>query len=165
MPENLKRDLLKSELLQKWACFTIRERILIIRRVYSFYMSPQTLTRFYWAHGVKYRAAKTVFKQALEMRKDLDIDRSLFVDIISTIIVKNQPLIYVDETTFNSQIMQTKSWATRLEPNLHPKPILWCSVTVYGAIGNCLNEPVYYIDSKRGTTIEGYTRFIPVVAS
>ena len=54
--------------------------------------------------------------------------------------------MWMDETTFTSQAVPPKSWATRERPNNHPySGDRQYRVTVYGAIGACLKKPVYYL--------------------
>ena len=55
------------------------------------------------------------------------------------------PIIYMDETSVNTWIRKQKTWQRRDEPvqvTINPKRV---SVTIYGAIGNCLTKPVFMI--------------------
>ena len=77
--------------------------------------------------------------------------------------MKNRKLIYVDETTFNSRMSKAKSWSLPDKVNMHSINFKYWSVTVYGAIGNCLPKPVFYFSSKT-TNAADYCHFLGLVS-
>ena len=127
-------------------------------------ISTTTLQRYYKENKVAYRSPKTVYKQAMQQRHHLDSERRQFAQIIATIIATNKPLIYIDETSFNPQMIKNKSWSTRDQPNLHViQAGFGARITVFGAIGNCLTEPVYTL--LHGTQSENYIIFLHEVVA
>lgn len=77
-----------------------------------------------------------------------------FAKMMGNLIQRATPIIYMDETTFNSFTIKKKSWSTREHINLHHIDNKWFTVTVYGAIGSCLTEPVYMFGQS--TNMEKY---------
>ena len=53
---------------------------------------------------------------------------------------KPHTLIWMDETTYSSVQMKAKSWARKQDPVLHAKNNRQMRVTVFGAIGTCLQN-------------------------
>ena len=79
--------------------------------------------------------------------------------ILASIIATNKPLIYVDETSFQLQMIKSKSWSAREFPNQNLIQTNFdIQITVFGAIGNCLTEPVFTL--LHGTQTENYIRFL-----
>ena len=106
-------------------------------------------------------------------KAELDLHRSAFSILMAHIVTNSKRLCYMDETTFNSQIIKKKSWALKGCPNQHEMTQFRYSVTVFGAIGNCLQKPVYYLapttnkehfqiflHKLRGNIIEGYKPYL-----
>lgn len=54
-----------------------------------------------------------------------------------------EPLIYIDETTFNTWQRNSKSWMYPETPVKLPIRSHRKSITLYGAIGNCLSHSVF----------------------
>ena len=95
----------------------------------------------------------------MAQQQHLDSQRRQFALILATIIATNKPLIYVDETSFHPQMIKSKSWSTRDFPNQHLiQTNFGVRITVFGAIGNCLTEPVFTL--LHGTQTENYIRFL-----
>ena len=107
--------LVDPALLQLLAAFSIDDRVRIISNVFGprGTFSANTLTRFYHAHGIAYRAAKRVYEQSRFNLPGRERDRAEFARILGALIVRQRPIIYVDEAHFNSQQIQKKAWATR----------------------------------------------------
>ena len=72
------------------------------------------------------------------MYDDLELSRHAYASLLANLIVQEKPLIYVDETTFRTDMVKTKSWALLGHPNKHTILKDQFSVTVYGAVGHCL---------------------------
>ena len=61
-------------------------------------------------------------------------------------------------------MIKNKSWSTRDHPNQHViQAGFGARITVFGAIGNCLTEPVYTL--LHGTQSENYIVFIHEVVA
>jgi hypothetical protein len=61
-------------------------------------------------------------------------------------------------------MIKRKSWSTRDSPNLHPiQTNFKLRITVFGAIGNCLTEPVFSL--KHGTKSVNYVEFLMEVVA
>ena len=59
-------------------------------------------------------------------------------------------------------MLRAKSWSLKSNPVLHPRVDKRQALTVYGAIGSCLIEPVYMIG--KSTNKEKYQKFIAKLA-
>lgn len=74
----------------------------------------------------------------------------------------NESIIYIDETTFNYHLRQSRVWSYRdLSVKLHLAQKRFSGVTLYGAIGHCLNESVFM--TGKSTNIEEFKIFIQKV--
>ena len=111
-------------------------------------MSTTQLAKLYRHHLIKYRAAKQVYRYSITNAARLERQRKEFAEVLGNLITRRSPLIYMDETTFTSWSIKKKSWSTRLDINQHPIDDKRFTVTVYGAIGSCLSEPVYMLGSS-----------------
>ena len=148
IPPRLRRALISKKLLQEWAPYSIKERVDMIERVWQFKMSTTQLAKLYRHHLIKYRAAKQVYRYSITNAARLERQRKEFAEVLGNLITRRSPLIYMDETTFTSWSIKKKSWSTRLDINQHPIDDKRFTVTVYGAIGSCLSEPVYMLGSS-----------------
>ena len=87
----------------------------------------------------------------------------MYVRLLANLIVQEKPLIYIDETTFRSDAIKSKSWSLDGHPNKHHVTKKQFGCTVYGAIGNCLTEPVYMLGT--GTNKEEFRVFLHLVVT
>ena len=71
-----------------------------------------------------------------------------FAVLLGNFIARDYPIIYVDETTFNSWSTKSKSWCLKGQPNKHQRNNKYHSTTVYGGIGDCLEHPVYLLGTS-----------------
>ena len=63
---------------------------------------------------------------------------------LANIIANNHPIVYVDESSFGAwSERQEKAWCLKDQPvEVHINNHLYFR-TIYGAIGECLNKPVF----------------------
>ena len=106
-----------------------------------------TLYRFYKANGLRYRNGKAIYRA--EATKDMTIlrRRRVFSKLLATLVASHKPIIYCDETTFNSWMMKAKSWSYEENAVVHARNNKRVSVTIYGAFGECMNKPVFKLGS------------------
>ena len=74
--------------------------------------------------GIKYSRPQIVFTSYIKKRDVIDNQRKEFSKILSKILNANEPIIYVDETTFNTWTRRTKTWQKPSQPvdvYLNPK--------------------------------------------
>ena len=63
------------------------------------------MQRFYLYHGIKFRSAKKVYEQTM-MNSDVKHEERIeYARILGNIIAQDRPIIYVDETTFQGQVV------------------------------------------------------------
>ena len=107
IPEDIRAWLLEPRLLQEWAPYTIRERVVIAQRVWTgrLRLSVTTLLRFYKANGVRNRAAKKVYEIARAESETKEEERKIYARVLGSVIVSRHHYIYVDETTFDSALI------------------------------------------------------------
>ena len=141
----IKRSLLSVKLLQDWAPFTLKERSEIIKRIWNVTLSATHLRRFYVEHGIRFRQAKHVYKTSIIRQDYLDRERKKFAEVLGNLVLKGKPIVYIDETTFNTWMFKSKSRSSRVAPNLHGLNDERYAITVYGAVGWPLRKPVYFL--------------------
>lgn len=143
VPGALKRFLLEPKTLKAWMPFNLVERSRVVRTLWGFAISADQLRRFYKLHGVKYVTGKPTYHAEVVHRNRLDGERLKFATFMGNVLRLSKPLIYMDETTFNSWQLKPRSWQHPDHRNLHVRPGARHSVTVYGAIGLPLTAPVF----------------------
>lgn len=79
----------------------------------------------------------------MQNRIELDKSRMRFAAFMGNILRLNKPLIYMDETTFNTWQIKQQSWSHPDHRNEHIRPGPRHSTTVYAAIGLPLSKVVY----------------------
>lgn len=47
----------------------------------------------------------------MKKRVSMDKKRADFASMLANLVAKNKPIIYFDETTFHSHVVQKKSWS------------------------------------------------------
>lgn len=120
------------------------------------------MRRFYKLNNVRYQSGKQCYKAAITRRPELEARRLQMAKVLAKLVTLNRPIIYVDETTFNTHCTPLpKSWSLKQKHNKHAIANKRFSTTVYGAIGNCLSEPVFY--TATGTNQVNYRAFIAEV--
>ena len=78
-------------------------------------------------------------------------------------IVNNQPISYVDETTFRTDMVQKKSWYFKKQRFQVPAARMQnqgASFTVYGALGECLQGKGFYYAIGDSTNSDDFLDFI-----
>ena len=103
-----------------------------------------------------------VYSQALLDVNGLAQQRRDFARLLGELINDGVPIVYIDETTFNTWLRKTHSWQRPLQKvhiKLNPKRIGEC--TLYGAIGACMELPVYYVG--KSTNKEDFIEFLKLV--
>ena len=81
----------------------------------------------------------------MERKAILDEERDRFAMKLNTIIKDGRPVIYVDETTFNSWIVSDKSWSHAETPVYQIISDQRYSTSVIGAISTSFEKPVYIL--------------------
>ena len=95
-------------------------------------------------HQIKFGKPNKVYTSALMKCELLALERRSYAAELANVMKDKLPIIYVDETTFNTWLRPSKVWQAAdeyMEIPLNPKRVGQC--TLYGAIGWCLSEPVY----------------------
>ena len=151
--------LLDPKTLQEWLPHTLVERSRVLKRARGVVVSPTTLRRFYKANGLRYVTGRTVYRAAVTHSARLDRARVRFGTFLGNVLAAKKPLVYQDETTFNTWQLKAKSWALPGVRNEHARPGPRYSVTVYGAIGACLTQPVFSLgDSTNQVEFRQFVR-------
>ena len=143
MPGALKRFLLEPKTLKAWMPFNLVERSRVVRTLWGFAISADQLRKYYVRHGVKYVTGKPTYHAEVVHKARLDAERVKFATFMGNILRLSKPLIYMDETTFNSWQLKPRSWQHPGHRNQHVRPGARHCVTVFGAIGLPLTEAVF----------------------
>ena len=77
--------------------------------------------------------------------------------------MQSKNIIYIDESSFHSWINSNKSWSMRGHPNNHVIDDGRFAVTVIGAIGKCLQQPVFELYDK--TDEKNFIHFLRLLKS
>ena len=82
---------------------------------------------------------------------------------LANIVANNYPVVYVDESSFGAwENRQRKAWSVRNEPvEVHINNQMYFR-TMFGGIGDCLDEPVFI--KGKSTNSEEFRSFIEEVA-
>ena len=138
--------LASKELLQAWAPFSLRERCRIIERVFNVRVTHQMLQLFYKAHNTAYLSAKSMKQLEFDGDTSLDAERLGYAKLLASVIAHNLPVVYMDETTANSEFSVKKAWTRRGTTVTVPTSNRRYHCTVYACISpTCLYAPVYVI--------------------
>ena len=137
---------------------------MIVNKVFDFKLSKSTLQRFYSRENIRYKARKQVYKTYLLQQPRLDKERKLFSHVLASLIYQNVPVIYQDESSFNSWFCKSKSWTNQYQANIHAINNKRISVNVFGAVGHCLSgKVVWWITDS--TKTDKYQLFLRKVAA
>ena len=116
---HIKDFILSKNTLQEWAPFNLIERVEALRRVFGLKVSPNHLREFYKTNGVRYLGAKVKYKVVTRNKAQYDTRRLDFAVLLSNVIVHKKPLIYMDETSYNTWMVKKKSWTRLDSENVH----------------------------------------------
>ena len=85
--------------------------------------------------------SQAVYRQFIDQSLRVMGERAAFSRLIGNLMIaKPHQLIWMDETTYSSVQMKAKSWSRKQDPVLHAKNNRQMRVTVFGAIGTCLQN-------------------------
>jgi hypothetical protein len=94
--------LLTQRILQTWNAYSLIERTKIIENLWGIQVSNNTLWKFYRQNNIKLRTGKAVYRAEMRRTAEIVNKRKIFAAILATLVHLGRPLIYVDETTFNT---------------------------------------------------------------
>ena len=155
----VKQFLVDKRTLQKWAPYTIVERCAMVRRLFGESLGRTTLQRFYKSHDISFRSCKSVYRTYLTRQPQLEAQRKEFAVTLGNVVAQKLPLIYMDESSFNSFVIKPKSWSAKDQVNVHHRDNKRFSVTVFGAIGHPI-EGLLFVMLARSTNQIDYRRFL-----
>ena len=158
-----RRILLSEEILEAWMPFSCKERVELIARMWDIRTTGKTLAKFYRENDIRFKSTKQAYKRAIENRDELEEERREFAVTLGNVLHQNRPIIYLDESSFINQAILPRSWAGAGRHQQYPIDSERFSTTVFGAIGNCLVEPVY--KCYETTNKENVVDFLKLVAS
>ena len=119
------------------------ERVQLIEAEWGLRISNYLLWHFYRKHGIKFRTGKEVYRAETAQSALVRRRRLVFAKLLATLINRGKPIIYCDETTYNTWQLKAKSWSLNKNALVHARNNKRMGKTVYGAIGHCLNNPVF----------------------
>ena len=138
----------------------------LIRRKYGIRLGRKHLARIYKRNGIRYLQAKTAKRQAPEREEELEADRIAFARKLKSLEGPrtSNRIIHMDQTTFISWPKPGRTWFPPGKGVLAPqnKDFL-SSVTLYGAIGQCLKGGKLYMIAE-GTIMPEFKRFLGKLA-
>lgn len=149
-------------MLNELRFLSIKRRAALLTKRFRIRILPKTLDRIYRRNKVSYRQAKKETRLSDERELQLMHERNQFAIRLKKLIEQGRGqdgLIYMDETTFQLWEKPKKTWMSsdcQVIAQLNNRKLE--SVTLFGAIGPCLNEPVYM--NASATNIQEFKRFI-----
>ena len=161
LPPNVQTWLLSKEILQCWAPFSLKERVLLLQNAFGILPSPNTLWEFYKERGIQWKTGKAIYRAESAMKPRLQQERYAFARLLAKLIEEKKHIIFMDETTVNTWQIKTKSWSSKTDIVEHKRPSTRIGITVFGAIGNCLKNPVFR--TAKSTNKTDYIEFMRLV--
>ena len=155
----IQEKLLDAATLREWKPYSLRERLIMMDRLWNVKISFNTLQCFYKSHSLSYKSCKAVYRTYLERQPHLDAERRRFALLLANLLEKKVPIIYQDETTCNSFFVKSKSWSLRGQRNVHHRDNKRFSVTIFGALSEALQGNFCYMFGG-GTTAREYQQFL-----
>jgi hypothetical protein len=138
---------------------TLLHECAVIERDTGFAIGIYRLRRLYIKLGITYTKPQRVFLLSRERKIELQKEREVFAVKLGKLIATGADIVYIDETTFNNTLREGRTWQiskTPVELEVNNKRLK--GVTLYGAIGYCLNETVYM--TGRSTNKEEFGSFL-----
>lgn len=132
-------QLLTSEAcLQRWAGWTLGERVKELSRLHGLQIHQSTLWAFYKKHDIKVRYANYMYKH--KETESWHAYKRSFVLRLAQLVKDDKPVCFFDESSFNS-------WCRPKRTYRGPKDNVRIAITkdrhggitIYGCIGSCLN--------------------------
>ncbi len=93
--------------------------------------------------GLSYSKPQTVYLSYLKKRQQIQNERISFAETLKRLIDANEPIIYLDESSFNNWSRASKVWQYRDQPVESAINPARAAITVFGAIGLSLTKPVF----------------------
>lgn len=83
---------------------------MLILRDYNIPIKPHQLGHLYKRHGITYRNTKRLKKDVIRNHTSLEQLRGLRARQIASIMYRAEPIVFVDETTFNLDMPKKSTW-------------------------------------------------------
>ena len=87
----------------------------------------------------------------MKRQSQLDTERFKYAQKLNECILAGRNLIYIDETTVNSNMRLDRVWQYEDKPVDIVLGKRIGGLTIYGAIGNCLKAPVFTLGASTNT--------------
>ena len=147
IPQQVLSFLLRPETLKCWSLFSLHKRVSILEVMKKVKLSVYKLRKIYRDNGIKYSQPQLAYlAEAKKDQSQLHKDRVLFARELQETVTKNpSSVVYIDEMSVNTWITKSKTWTRRDFPIKIPLPKRVGGVTVYGAIGAAMREPVFHL--------------------
>ena len=100
-------------MLQTWNAFSLVERTKLIEMQWNLKISNHTLWQFYLQNNIRLRTGMAVYRQEMRRTAEIVEKRNVFAKLLASLVAANKPIIYVDETTFNTWMLKAKSWSKK----------------------------------------------------
>ena len=71
-PENIERQVLDPERLQRWGPYSLKQRVVLCQRELNYRVSFHHIRRIYKKANVRYRKTKWVYRQSIELKEPLE---------------------------------------------------------------------------------------------
>ena len=145
--EDISKYLTDPKVLKSWGSFPILQRVDLIKEKFDVTVCNATLTNFYNAHGIRYikpYISTTTLTTGNYVKK---YERFLFAHTLSSLMMKNENIVFMDETSIYGWMNMSKQWchtAPELKTVIHLPMKRARSVTVYGAVGECIPDRLYF---------------------
>ena len=159
----IERKLLSARCLKNWAHLSIAQRCEKIWEKHRVEVKRHKLTLFYKRNGVRCTTSYNKYFPHGHNLLRLKYRRMEYAQDLAEGIVNNQPIIYVDETTFRTDMVQKKSWYFKKQRFQVPAARMQnqgASFTVYGALGECLQGKGFYYAIGDSTNSDDFLDFI-----
>ena len=143
---------------------TILQRCLKIQKVYGVTVKRHKLQLFYKRNNIRHRKIKSRYFPHGHDLELLEARRIEFAMDLQQYIFEDRPIIYLDQTTFRTDMFNDRAWYNKKERFTVPlgRGADKCvSTTLFGAVGSCiLTRQNFYWEFHEATNSAAFMQFV-----
>ena len=163
----IEKELLSPKCLNDWAHLSIVQRCQKIQNKYGVLIKRHKLQLFYQRHNIRCKPTHTKYYPHGQNQDLLQARRYEFAMRLTEYIFEQQhPIIYLDQTSFRSDMVQKKIWFYSKHRFVVPAAkVQGAAFTVYGAVGECIQDKCFYYEIHDSTNMDDFKQFIQNLAA
>ena len=134
-----------------------------IRQKFGVEVKKEKLRLFYKRNQVSWQSTVAKYYPHTHNLQLLECRRMEFAMKLQEYIFGEEPVIYLDQTTFRTDMVQKKAWfykGQRFPVPLAKGKDKGFSFTVFGAVGHCIRGNGFFHEIHEATTAEAFSHFV-----